>query len=458
MMCFKQEIHGATALTTEILAVFMVFSSVFSYPTLKNMKILLCGAILCRGPRRVSSLLRVMGLASVANFSKYHRVLSRAEWNSLELSKILLGLLIHLLPASWPVIMAVDETLERRKGKKIKAKGCYRDAVRSSQTHVVTSFGLTWECMALIVPLPWCKRSWALPFLSVLAPSKESNEKAGRQHKTSLAWTRQMVKLVSRWLKRPWILLGDGAYACMDLTLTCIQRQVTLISRLRLDAQLFEFPVHKEKRLGRKPIKGKRIRLTELLADPDPMWQTQIVSWYGGQPQKIQYLSFTCLWYHAGIAPVTLRIVLVKTPDGKKTAETFFSTNTDLNPRQIIEYFVLRWNIEVTFEETRTHLGVETQRQWSDKAIARTTPLLMGLFSFLTLVAYKMHQTKALVSIEAATWYDKKGQLTFSDILSIIRCEMWTKKHFSKSENPLDLDKYPDASINNLIYQLSRAA
>ena len=119
--------------------------------------------------------------------------------------------------------------------------------------------------MTLIVPLPSCKRPWALPFFSVLAPSKKSNEKAGRRHKTSLDWTRQMVKIASRWLKRPWTLLGDGAYACMDLAITCIQRNVTLISRLRLDAQLFEFAVPEKKKLGRKPIKGKGIRLKDLL-------------------------------------------------------------------------------------------------------------------------------------------------------------------------------------------------
>jgi hypothetical protein len=445
-------------LTAEIVAVLSFFSSEFSRPTWKNIQILLCGAILCRGPRRVSSVLRVMGLSSIRNFSKYHRVLSRAQWSSLSLSKILLGLLIGVLPVSWPVIIAVDETLERRKGKKIKAKGVYRDAVLSSQSNVVTSFGLKWECMTLIVPLPWCKRPWALPFFSVLAPSKKSNEKAGRKHKTSIDWTRQMVKIVSRWLKRPWILLGDGAYACMDLAIACIQRHVTLISRLRLDAQLFEFVIPEKKKLGRKPIKGKRIRLKDLLVDPNQIWRTGSVSWYGGEQIEVQYLSFVCLWYHAGVAPVTLRIVLVKTPDGKNAAETFFSTNIELEPTQIIDYFVLRWNIEVTFEETRAHLGIETQRQWSDKAIARTTPLLMGLFSFVTLVAFNMHQTKALVSIEVASWYNKNGELTFSDIIAIVRREIWSKMHFSKSVNRHDFDNYQDEAINTLIYQLSIAA
>lgn len=445
-------------MTAEILSVLSYFSSEFSRPTLKNIQILLVGAILCRGPRRISSLLRVMGLASGCNFSKYHRFLNRAQWDGLMLARIMLGLLIKLLPDSWPLLIAVDETLERRRGRKIKAKGLYRDAVQSSQSHVVTSYGLKWECMMLMVPLPWCKRPWALPFLTVLAPSKKSNEAAGRRHKTSLDWTRQMTCAVSRWLKRSWTLVGDGAYACMDLALWCIRVHVALVSRLRLDAQLFEFPVIEKKKRGRKPVKGKRIELKALLHDPNQTWQTDTVDWYGGQTRQIEYLSFICLWYHAGFTPVTLRIVLVKTPGGKNEAEAFFSTDTNLKPTQIIRYFVLRWNIEVSFEETRAHLGVETQRQWSDKAIARTTPLLMGLFSFVTLVALQMHQIKPLISIESASWYDKKGDLTFSDIIAVVKRSIWSNKYFSKSQDPLDSQKYTDEIINSLIYQLSLAA
>lgn len=150
--------------------------------------------------------------------------------------------------------------------------------------------------MTLIVPLPWCKRPWALPFLTVLAPSKKSNEAEGRRHKTSLDWTRQMVCLVSRWIKRQWVLLGDGAYACMDLALTCVALNVVLISRLRLDAQLFEFPVFEKKKLGRKPIKGKRIQLKERLNEQKQIWQTDLVEWYGGEKRQVEYITFTCLW------------------------------------------------------------------------------------------------------------------------------------------------------------------
>ena len=446
-------------MTTEIITILTVFSSEFTRPTWKNIQTLFVGAILCRGARRITSILRVMDLQEERNFSKYHRVLSRAQWNGLALSKILLGLLIKIIPESWPILIAVDETLERRRGKKIKAKGVYRDAVRSSQSKVITSFGLKWECMTLIVPLPWCRRPWALPFLTVLSPSKKSNEMVSRRHKTSIDWTIQMVKLVSRWLKRTsWILIGDGAYACMALAQTCINTNVTLISRLRLDAQLFEYPVFAPKKLGRKPIKGKRIQLKALLDDSNQIWKSLSVNWYGGEVKTIECLSFVCLWYHAGQAPLPLGIVLVKTPDGKNAAEIFFSTDVETVPAQIINWFVLRWNIEVTFEETRAHLGVETQRQWSDKAIQRSTPLLMGLYSLLTLISMKMNETKKMLAQETTSWYDKKGELTFADIMIAIRRSIWTKRYFSKSENQPDFDKYTDVRINSLIYQLSLAA
>ena len=455
---FCLEIHGVLTLTTDILAVLAPFASEFSRPTWKNIQILLIGAILCRGPRRISSILRVMGLSNINNFSKYHRVLSRAKWDGLRLAKILLSLLLQLLPSSWPILIAVDETLERRQGQKIKAKGLYRDAVRSSQSNVVISSGLKWESMALIMPLPWCKRPWALPFLTVLAPSKRANEVAGKRHKTSIDWTKQMVTVISRWLKRPWILVGDGVYACMDLAITCVARGVALISRLRLDAQLFDFPVFEKKKLGRKPIKGQRICLKELLKDATKIWCKETVFWYGGETRDVEYLSLTCLWYQAGKPPVRLRVILVKTPEGKNEAEPFFSTDVNMAPADIIKNFVLRWNLEVTFEETRAHLGIETQRQWSDKAIARTTPLLMGLFSFVTLIAFTMNQTKTLVSMELTSWYDKKGELTFSDIIALVRRSIWSNLYFSKSENSSDFDKYTEKTIESLIYQLSIAA
>ena len=445
-----------TALTSEIISVLSAFSCCFTKPTWKNIQLLFCGAILCRGARQITKIMRVMGLRQEKNFSRYHNFLSRAQWCGLALSKILLGLIMAVLPKNIPIIIAVDETLERRQGKKIKAKGAYRDAVRSSQAKVVISFGLKWECMTVIVPLPWCKRHWALPFLTVLAPSKKSNEAARKRHKTSIDWTMQMISIVSRWLtSKPWVLLGDGAYACMNLAHHCLKRNVTLVSRFRLDAQLFEEAIHLPKKLGRKPIKGTRIYLKKLLDEMSQPWQCAEVNWYGGEKKRLEFLTFTCIWYQAGKKPLPVRIVLIKTPDGKNEAEVLFSTSLSNCAIQIIEWFVLRWNIEVTFEEVRAHLGVETQRQWSDKAVARTTPLLMGLYSVITLIGLKLFASKKLLQAEVTSWYDKKNDRTFSDILWAVRHVIWMKRLISKSANNADFHQLDENKINHLLYLLS---
>jgi hypothetical protein len=140
------------------------------------------------------------------------------------------------------IVLGADETVERRSGRQIKAKGCYRDAVRSSRKHVVKCFGLKWVSMMLLVPVPWTTRVWALPFLTVLCWPPQSRHK--RRHKTSVDWVRQMVKQTRRWLPgRLLVLVVDGGFAAVALAWACSARQVTLVSRLRLDAALYHPPV-----------------------------------------------------------------------------------------------------------------------------------------------------------------------------------------------------------------------
>lgn len=199
------------SLPEAIIAVLRPFAGLFSRPVWAHVQVLLVGAMLCRGPRTIAAILRIMGLGQEQRFAKYHRVLSRACWSGLQGGHILLGVLVALLPATWPIVVGTDETVERRRGRKIAAKGCYRYAVRSTEQHVVTCFGRKWLSMMLLVPLPWSLRPWALPFLTVLAPSARANAAAGKRHKTTSDWTIQMVKVVSRWLGgRPWVLVGDG--------------------------------------------------------------------------------------------------------------------------------------------------------------------------------------------------------------------------------------------------------
>lgn len=441
-----------------IAVVFNVFGALFSAPTWSHIQVLLTGAILCQGARRVSSILSVMGLQHEKRFEKYHRVFNRAKWNSMTGAKILLGLLIQLLPDSFPILIVVDDTIERRKGKKITAKGCYRDACRSTEKVIIKCFGLKWVCLMLVVPLPWCKRPWALPFMTLLVPSKKYNEKKNRIHKTSIDWTIIAVRVISRWLKRPWILIGDGAFACIRLGLICDKQNVTLISRLRLDSSLYEFaPTPIKGQRGRHRIKGERYTsLKELSHDATKPWQEISINWYGGETKTLKILTGTHLWYSPGEKPLPVRWVLTIDSDTNK-AEAFFSTNLQLEPTQIINWFVLRWNIEVTFEEVRAYLGMETQRQWSQKSIARTTPTLMALFSLTGLFALEMLKTK-LLPLQSTAWYDKKGDATFSDILAFVRRSIWAEKYFNDSAVDEDYRKIKHTEWESLLDQLSRAA
>ena len=221
-----------------IILVLAPFAPLFSKRVWGHAQVLLLGAILTPGARTVAAALRVMGLAAERRFTNYHRVLNRAIWSARQGSRILLGLLITLLvPPGVPIVLGADDTVERRSGRKITAKGCYRDAVRSTKTHVIRCFGLKWVSMMLVVPVPWSRRVWALPFVTALCwPEKQ---RGTRRHKTSGDWVRQMMKQVRRWLPGyRVVLVVDGGFAAVSLALACVKQRVVMVSRLRWDAAL----------------------------------------------------------------------------------------------------------------------------------------------------------------------------------------------------------------------------
>lgn len=268
----------------------------------------------------------------------------------------------------------------------------------------------------VLVPLPWSSRPWALPFLTLLAPSEKANAKAGRRHKTTVDWTIQVVKLVSRWLVvAGFILVGDGTYASVALAHTCLPQGATLVSRLRLDARLYGFPEPPPPgKSGRKPQKGGRLpTLKSLLEDAEVLWLSTEVAWYEGTRKEVRLLSGVCLWHTPGQSPVQIRWILVVEPAGAIKPQAFFSTDTEMAPERIVEIFVLRWNVEVTIEETRRHMGIETQRQWSDLAIARTTPVLMGLFSLVCLMACRLLENGNL-PVRHTAWYNRYSAPRYS--------------------------------------------
>jgi hypothetical protein len=414
-------------LPSHFAALILSFAPLFRYRSWRHAELLLIGAILAPGQRTVSAILRIAGLVHERRFVNYHRVLNRAVWNPRLAARCLLGLLLEAFVPSGPVLLGLDDTIERRRGKRIRAKGIYRDPVRSSHAHFVQASGLRWLSLMLLAPIPWAERVWALPFLTVLAPSERYASERGRRHKTLTDWARQMVLQARRWVPgRELVLLADSTFAALDLLAAPARQGVICVTRLRLDAALYEpAPPRRPGTKGRPPTKGRRLpNLADRLAAATTRWQrVRVPGWYGEGDRVIEFCSATAVRRHAGLPVVPIRWVLLRDPQGRFDPQALLCTDPAREPLQILTWYVRRWQVEVTFREVRDHLGVESQRQWSDQAIARTTPCLLALFSLVALLAARL-SPEIRQAVATAAWY-RKPHPTFADTLAAGRRQFW---------------------------------
>lgn len=442
----------------EIIQLLAAFAPVFTKPTFNKVLVLIYGTILTPGKRTVTAALRVLGYDQTTNFGKYHRVLNQAVWSPMCLSRQLLRLLVTAFVApGGALVFVVDETLERRAGKQIVCKGWYRDAVRSVGNKVAFSQGIRWCVVCLLVSVPWAKRCWALPFVCVPVLSEKTCQRLGKPHRGGIAWTIWLMERVRVWYPDTAItLIGDGGYAAVELVAACQRLDIQLVSRLRMDAQLYAFPgVQPKSKRGPKPQKGNRLpMLASLLTDPKTVWCPTQVTWYGASQKTVDYHTGICLWYTPGQKPVPIRFVLVRYEEvHPKTGKVgvrggvFFCSDTRVCAAPILDWFVARWNIEVMFAEVRAHLGFETQRHWSKRAIGRTTPCLLGLFSLVALMAHRLYPTD--LPLQQCDWY-RKEEATFSDVLGVVRAHLWSAMNYTQSADQPELCLIPKAIWHRL--------
>jgi hypothetical protein len=450
-------------LPKSMIQVLAPFAPLFSKSVFEHVQLLLVGAILAPGKRTVASALRAVSLEDERRFCRYHRVLNRAVWSSREASRVLLGLLVEAFVPEGPLVLGIDDTLERRRGKKISAKGIYRDPVRSSRQHFVKTSALRWVCLALLVPVPWASRVWSLPFLSALAYSERYAEEQGKRHKTLTDWAGQLLLLVRRWYpEREIVAVADGGYAALKLLDRCrsLSEPITFITRLRLDAALYKpAPPRHCGQIGRPRLKGDRLpNLSVLAEDPTTEWAlVTLNNWYGNSKRTIEIVSGTALWYSTGLPAVPLRWVLIRDPQEEFETQALLCTDLAAEPEQIISWFVRRWQMETTFQEVRQRLGFETQRQWSEKALRRTAPALLGLFSLVTLLAHR-HMAEGAQIVRKAAWYDK-AHPTFSDALALVRRQLWAREEtFYRSSRESDTVKVPREFMERLTDAICYAA
>src|SRR4051794_14244945 len=472
-------------------AAILTFAPVFvQQRTWRHAELLLIGAILAPGGRTVASLLRIAGLSRERRFTNYHRVLNPAAWDARAAARLLLGLLIAAFAPAGPVVLGIDDPIERRRGKRIAARGIYRDPVRSSKGHFVKASGLRWLSLMLLAPIPWAGRVWALPFLTALAPSERYCRQRGRRHKKLTDWARQLALQTRRWLPgREVVLVGDGSFAAPDLLAALARRGPTRgtpprpgagpyapapprnagaavprgalpgVPRLGRAGVLYApAPPRKPGTVGRPRTKGARLpSLADVLADTGTRWvQVAVPGWYGGGERVVEVCSGTAVWRHARLPVVPIRRGLLRDPQGRFDPQALLCTAPESDPLQVVRWFVRRWQVEVTFREARDHLGVETQRQWSDRAIARTTPCLLGLFSLVALLAARLGR-RARAAVLTDAWYHKPRP-TFADALAAVRRQLWREQGSLLSWRRSEATKLRPALRHGIAYALCHAA
>ena len=421
---------------------------------------LLKGAILSLGSRTVTAALRAVGLQDDPHFLNYHRVLSRARWKPRKASRILLQALVQAFaPDGQPLVFGIDDFIERRWGPQIKARGIYRDPVRSSRGFFVKTSGLRWVSLMFLPHIAWAQRVWGLPFLNVLAPSERYAASTGRRHKTIVDLARQMILQLARWLPdRRLIVLMDLSYTGQKL-LGAIRKRVTVVAQMRLDSRLHAPPPPRQpgQRGGRRKVGERLPSLKDRLTDPLTQWiSVRVSGWYSQGQVDLQIATGTALWYYPGNPAIPIRWVIVRDPSGKRETRAYLSTDLEMDACEIIRLYVRRWCVEVTFEEARRHLGVETQRQWSDLAITRTTPCLLGVFSIIALLADRLEK-RQLLQARRAAWYPKTVP-TFSDAIAAVRRHLWMSGNLLQSRSGPEHDRFPPPLLTRLTDALAYAA
>lgn len=443
------------------------FEPVFGGPTYQRMLVLCIGAIVASGRRTVSRVLWAVRSLADGHPSSYHRVFSRSPWSILLAARVLAALVLEWVPLDQPVMLVVDDTTEQHRGKHVYGKGCHRDAVRSSGSHTVHLFGLKWVVLAVNVKFCFASRPWALPVLVAPYRPQELDQKEGKRHKTPIQLARGLVCLMLRWFPdRRFILLGDGGYASHELACFCHRRcrrlgkpkRLVLVSRFGPKAQLHQPPPPRRKgQRGRPARKGPKLAAPKDAAAALPRTPAT-VAWYGAGQRDIEFVSDTGLWYtHRGGKLVMVRWVFVHDPKDPMHDEYFYSSDSDMDPRQIIGLYTARWPIEVTFQELKQRLGLGSTRQYTRRSVLRAAPCLMALFSIVSLIFAAHARTHPSARIPRQTTYDKQ-QVSFCDALACVRRLLWDKTILEHAIGTRAFRKLPPKLAGTLLGYLADVA
>lgn len=434
------------------------FAKEFSPTVWERFLSLLTASMLVRGRRTISRLIRCLGSRSDGHFSSYHRVFSHRRWSSLALAQKLATAIVNLFAPDGVLQLVGDDTVSQHRGEHVYGKGCHRDAVRSSHGHLVHRWGHKWVVLALRVEVPGAARSWALPVLIALYRTPKDSQRLGRRHKTPPELMQGLLTVWMRWFpERKAVFAGDGAFATHKLSRFAAQHlnRLTLVSKIVPGAVLHDPPpARKRGQIGRSRIVGKRLPSPQQVVDAGQKRRRLTVRWYGGGSRKVEIVTGVGHWYRQGQGLVKVRWVFVHDLSGHHRDEYFYSTTPSISVCDLIETFVGRWDIEVTFEEVREHLGLETTRGRIRNTVLRVEPCL---FLLHTLTAFwyaqlPQHQTGKI----RIRWHGKLT-ITFSDALAAVRRNLWDAHLFQHPRILTRVEKLPRSTRNAILDALALA-
>lgn len=438
--------------------VFVAWSAVFSESVFEKFMTLLQGAVLTTGCRAISRILRLVGSLADAHPSSYHRVLSHRRWSLWPMARILAEYILSAFCHKGVIRIVGDETVTEHTGRKVFGKARHRDAKRSSHSFIAHLWGHKWVVLAILVDLPGTTRPWALPILVALYRDKKDNQALGLRHKTPTDLMRQLLCVLLHWFPtRKFAFSGDGAYATHGLTRFARrhQKRLTLISRFHGDAALYAAPPKSNKKsIGRPRVKGKKQPSPEAVVRRAKRRKKLSVKWYGGENRQVEVVTGTGHWYRAGEGIVEVLWVHVHDLTGTHRDEYFYTTDLHLTAMQVIEYFTGRWSIEVTFQEARAHLGVETTRGWSRQTVLRAEPCLLGLYSVVALWFAALPESDRK---DLAVEWTGKVTITYSDAVTFVRRELWRHWIFSNPAYKPVVDKLSQKQRRELIRTITLA-
>lgn len=437
------------------------FKSCFTQPSFRSFWCLSCAWILCSGRRSLTRIIQAAQLGRYKHYCSFHRFFSQARWNLDDLGH---GVFRLLLPfCSQVLVGAVDDTLARKSGRHIWGAGMHHDPLRSTQARPFFAFGHNWVVFSLHLSFPFApQKIWAFPLLVRLYRKRNKNQMApgrggkrehkqtggasAKEYRTRPQLALEMIRIVAAWAApRGLIIVGDSEYAGGSIS-RYLPANTTLISRMTMDAALYEPPPSSASGRGRPRKKGRRLPSPRQMAKDRRRRWTQAKVFLYGRTVKVWYQTLDALWYSSA-GQKLLRIVVVRDPRGRRRDDCFFSTDCTLHAEKILETFAWRWPLEVCFRGVKQFLGFEDPQNRVSSATHRTAPLIFYVYDLVVLWYAQVGHRLAKAAQISRLWYRQKSSVSFEDTLRTLRHASWQQKIF---RDPA-LDKHTRKILEPLI-------